>query len=142
MAYTKEEIQSFEEKDKRITRLSCLNRATDIAIAFWTHPLVTHIDPTEIIEKGLPEICKMADVFVDWVYQDLQNRNSEAVPPAIPAATEYQQNILDKILVSLRAKYPDKLIVISTLQKKIYDKYGRYPENPQSVVKIVSELEI
>ena len=53
--YTKEEKSNiFDAKDLRITKLSCLNRAVDMAIESGTYT-----------SKG---IIKQADFFVDWVY--------------------------------------------------------------------------
>jgi len=60
--YTKEEkAKIFDGKDLRITRLSCLNRAVDMAVAegVYTHE----------------NILKRANVFVDWVYSE--NKDSE-----------------------------------------------------------------
>ena len=143
--YSKEDKEAFKEKDLRITRLSCLNRATDIAIAFWTHPLLKQIDATNVQSAGVAEICKMADAFVDWVYgygesgvvNSVSNHNPQPTIHETPLP-EQEKIVMREIVKTLSTKYPDKRIDVTSLEEWIYNTFGKYPKSIDSVSRVVN----
>ena len=150
--YSKEDKEAFKERDLRITKLSCLDRATSIAIAFWTHPLLKQIDATNVQSVGVAEICKMAETFVSWVYGNAQNagantndreENGESKPSIHETPlSEQEKVVMREIIKSLSEMHPNKKIDVTSLHTYIWNKYGKYPQNIQSVVKIVNEIDI
>ena len=116
--YNAQEIAAFEEKEKRIVRQSCLNRAVEITISLWTHPSVklTDVNVEKLNTEGVPRICELADKFVDWVYQknvpivkdsmpNTEIPKKEATNETLPTPTLEQKMVFDKIVADLGLEY-------------------------------------
>lgn len=119
--YTTEEIANFEAKERRIVRQSSLNRAVDIAIAFWTHPQVKSINPENLMTEGVEQVCKLADKFVNYVY-DIKSVNEDVknkVNTNLPIPTLEQANIFSKLAADVGQ-------TVAVVQKAIWDKKNSY----------------
>lgn len=97
MAENNVDKEIWEAKDRRIVKMSCLNRATDIAIAIWTHPAVKElqVNPDNLKNESAPFICELANVFVDWVYG--KNQPNQQIPTPIPVPTLEQKQIFEQL---------------------------------------------
>lgn len=141
MAYTKEEIKAFAEKDLRISKLAI------------TKSLIEKSE--DIYDVG--KVTKLAEKYVDYVYaerkdatkrgkagcvaSDTKQINWEQIATglnfAIPNATNIKilNQVADEYKKATKANANPNDILIHILNT-----FGKYPHNPESVEKVVKSL--
>ena len=143
--YTAEDKVAFADRDRRISKLSCLDRAVSIFCAS---------SPTRIefpFEPGTAdEITKLADKFVDWVY-DVPNKLTDKVDvkdvlplksDVIVQPTDVEKKIIYQIAHQLNDKLVergDKRVVdVKRLVNWVWETFNKYPANVKSIDKILN----
>ena len=128
--YSEAEIKAFEEKDLRIIKMNCLNRAVELYIAVKDY-------------ANLKGICATADVFVDWVYLPRQEVKKEIKVPE--KLTPKQNKVLLGVLAEIEKNVPEGFIVsIEKLKTFILSlsKKGEFPDDVKVVSVIVKNIKI
>jgi len=132
--YSKAELKAFQEKDLRMVRMNCLNRAVD----YMTSPKVNIEGLTN--EDVVIIIKDLANEFVDWVYQDMVNPIVDKLKYSglmdeniLPEPTVKQLDILKEIAFQTQVE-------IEKVKEEIYKWKGAYPSKKNSVVKCVEYL--
>ena len=136
MAYSKEEIKSFEAKDLRISKLAIIKK------------LIEKLDIEEVQE---PEntVFPLVNKYVNYVYEEKENevkmedkkevsiswvQTAEGLSLAIPDATNIK--MLDMLSREYNKAHKAS-INPSDLLSFIMTKFGRYPTKQQNVVKVL-----
>lgn len=144
LSYSAEDKQAFADKDRRITKLSCLDRAVEITIARdrdWDK-----IDKNTL-DSIIKEITEIADKLVDWVYKENKIKEDIVIPEIEPGIgcqmpTDVQKKIIYQIAHTLNDKLVDKgdkrVVDVKKLTAWIYKAYGKYPTQENSIQKILN----
>jgi hypothetical protein len=137
MAYTKEEIEGFEKKDKRINRVAVLK---------------------SLIESGrnsaneIKENCEIADQYVIYIYKGLQNsegkeKGSSSEPDWPEIAKELSLAIPNQINIKVLDALWDEYKSIYKVSANpaillgfIWDTYYKYPTNKSSIQTVLKDL--
>lgn len=131
MAYTKEEINGFEEKDRRIVLQSSLDRATQIV-------LTIHKDVGET--NTVNRIKEIAKEFYEFVWNTALIK--QTVPPETktehPVPTQKQAELLEKIKKYLVEKAVWKNDV--KVEEFVWTRYKSYPMTQEAAKKMAIEL--
>ena len=140
--YSKEEIKAFESKDLRINRCAILKSILE--------------NQMTMEEKSKhEEICKLADKYVDYIYEGLScdkkdepvvcsdkavleiNWKQEAESVNIPIPNSKNIEILLHILEEYKKNNNGAEIRTDDLLHTVYRKYNKYPTNKASTSKIL-----
>jgi len=133
MAYSKEEIASFEAKDRRISKLAILR------------DLISRMDIEDI--QAVNPVTELADKYVNYTYgvvgddvvTPTKEINWEAEATALSIAQIPNRNeaeILNQILDKYKSTKGAELDA-GNLLKIIIDTFGRYPTKQSGIDKIL-----
>jgi len=122
MSYSKEEIEEFRKKDKRIS-ISGIVQALIEAGA----------DMTKVEEN-----CNLAKAYSDKIWELAEN-NVPQKEEVLPAPTLQQQEVLEYIAEALKTKVDDKLKreILDFIEKEFNQR--TYPTKKSSVNKFIEE---
>jgi len=134
MAYTKDEIQAFAEKDMRISKLAIVKS------------LIEKL-PLEDV-NGVTKVTELSEKYVDYVYKERGTKGGnteqiewEQIALGLNLAIPNSQNI--KILNQIADEYK-KATKASANPKNILvhiiNTFGKYPTKTESVRKVVESL--
>jgi hypothetical protein len=140
MAYSKEDIKKFDEKDLRISKIAILK---------------------SLIESGrnsadeVNENCVLAEQYVNYLYSELTcekkdepvacsdkvvrdiNWKQEAESMDVPVPNEKNIEVLLSIIEGYKEKHGGAKVTPNNLLATIYKAYNKYPTNKASTSKIL-----
>ena len=161
--YDKDDIARFEAKDYRISKMNCLNRATDLLIA--TGEVGTG---RVFVEDSAKRATEIADIFMDYLYsdsvpnvntgdncgcdcthnKDSTNNHADKVDDKdtksgkdYPVPTTAQVNVMVEIAKQFTdaCEFNEK-VDFDALTKAIYDEFGKYPANKNSINVVLGRI--
>ena len=160
--YDKDDIARFEAKDYRISKMNCLNRATDLIIAMESALEGFSVD------KCTNRAIEIADIFMDYLYsdsvpnvntgdncgcdcthnKDSTNNHADKVDDKdtksgkdYPVPTTAQVNVMVEIAKQFTdaCEFNEK-VDFDALTKAIYDEFGKYPANKNSINVVLGRI--
>jgi len=142
VAYTKDEIKAFADKDLRISKLAI------------TKSLIEKSEDIYDVQK----ITELAEKYIDYVYEERRNVAKRGSAGDVASDTKHTTN-WEQIAVGLNLAIPNAVNIkilnqVADEYKKAnkasanpknvltccIEKFGKYPTNPSSAEKVVKQL--
>ena len=143
MAYTKEEIKVFEDKELRIVRQAIMKKLIEkckledvygvTKITELTEKYVDHVytERKETTKRG--QVASVGDNAEGTKWEQIALGLNLAIPNA--ANIKILNQVVDEYTMAHKASANPKDILVH-----IINTFGKYPHNPESVSKIVSSF--